>query len=78
MGQGTTKQLTNLRRILHHTLYEIFHPLEAEDSPSRKEPASVKKVLQGDAYWLGYSKGNPCMDYRYDEQDDNRIATSPH
>jgi hypothetical protein len=51
MGQGTRKQLTNLRRILLHTLDEVFRPLESGDSPSRKEPASVKKLLQGDACW---------------------------
>jgi hypothetical protein len=51
MGQGNRKQLTNLRRILLHTLDEVFRPLEADDSPSRKEPASVKKLLQGDACW---------------------------
>jgi hypothetical protein len=51
MGQGNRQQLTNLRRILLHTLDEVFRPLEADDSPSRKEPASVKKLLQGDACW---------------------------
>ena len=51
MGQGTRGQLTNLRRILLHTLDEVFRPLEPDDSPSRKEPASVKKLLQGDACW---------------------------
>jgi hypothetical protein len=51
MGQGNRKQLTNLRRILLHTLDEVFCPLEANDSPSRKEPASVKKLLQGNACW---------------------------
>jgi hypothetical protein len=52
MGQGARKQLTNLRRILLHTLDEAFRPLESGDSPSRKEPASVKKLLQGDACWM--------------------------
>jgi hypothetical protein len=51
MGQGNQQQLTNLRRILLHTLDEVFRPLEADDSASRKEPASVKKLLQGDACW---------------------------
>jgi hypothetical protein len=51
MGQGNRKQLTNLRRILLHTLDEVFRPLAGDDSPSRKEPASVKKLLQGDACW---------------------------
>jgi hypothetical protein len=36
---------------LLHTLDEVFRPLESDDSPSRKEPASVKKLLQGDACW---------------------------
>jgi hypothetical protein len=51
MGQGSKKQLVNLRRILLHTLDEVFRPLEDDDSDSRKEPASVKKLLQGDACW---------------------------
>ena len=51
MGQGTKQRLTNLRRILLHTLDEVFRPLSPDDSPSRKEPASVKKLLQGDACW---------------------------
>jgi hypothetical protein len=51
MGQGTTKQLNNLRRILFHTLDEVFRPLDSADRPSRKEPASTKKLAQGDAHW---------------------------
>jgi hypothetical protein len=32
-------------------LDEVFRPLESGDSPSREEPASVKKLLQGDVCW---------------------------
>jgi hypothetical protein len=53
-SEGVGQQLTNLRRIffLLRTLDEVFQPpLESDSSPSRKEPASVKKLLQGDACW---------------------------
>jgi hypothetical protein len=51
MGQGTRWQLSNLRRILLHALEKVFRPLKADDSLSRKEPASIKNLLQGDACW---------------------------
>ena len=41
-------------RLLRHTLHAIdavFRPLDASDPPSRKAPASVKKMQQGDAHW---------------------------
>jgi hypothetical protein len=50
-AQGSAQQLQNARRILLHTLDEVFRPLEKSDGPHRKEPASVKKLKQGDGYW---------------------------
>jgi hypothetical protein len=51
MGQGNRLQLQNLRRILLHTLDAVFRPLDESDGPHGKEPASVKKLQQGDAHW---------------------------
>ena len=34
-----------------HAIDNVLRPLSPEDPPHRKEPASVKKLLQGDAYW---------------------------
>ena len=42
------------RRLLRTTLQaidEVFHTFQASDSALRKEPSSVKKLKQGDAYW---------------------------
>ena len=41
-------------KVLRHTLHsidEVFRPVQSQDPPHRKEPASVKKMLQGDACW---------------------------
>ena len=51
LGQGDVKTLSKIRRTLLHTLDEVFRPLEPTDDAFRKEPASVKKLLGGDAYW---------------------------
>lgn len=50
-AQGTTEELRHVRRVLFHTLDDVLRPLSPSDSPYRKEPASVKKLLQGDAHW---------------------------
>jgi hypothetical protein len=34
-----------------HAIDDVFRPLEHDDPIHRKEPASVKKMLKGDAYW---------------------------
>ena len=42
------------QRVLRASLYaidQVFRPLEKGDSNNRKEPASVKKMRQGDACW---------------------------
>eukprot|EP00536_Pseudo-nitzschia_multiseries_P017358 jgi/Psemu1/50546/gm1.50546_g len=39
------------KRVLFKLLDKIFHPLHATDTPYDQEPASLKKILQGDATW---------------------------
>ena len=42
----------NKQRVMREALYSIdniLRPLTASDPPHRKEPASVKKMLKGDA-----------------------------
>jgi hypothetical protein len=51
LGQGDATTLSQIRRTLLHTLDEVFRPLEPTDDAFRKEPASVKKLQGGDAYW---------------------------
>jgi hypothetical protein len=50
-AQGSVSRLLRVRRILFHAIDQIFHPLDDTDTPFRKEPASVKKLKQGDADW---------------------------
>lgn len=50
MAQTRTQQQRVLRASLH-AIDRVFRPLEASDLATRKEPASVKKMLQGDACW---------------------------
>ena len=49
--QGSSKRRQRLRRVLFHSLDEVFRPLAPSDPPKRQEPASVKKLLKGDGYW---------------------------
>jgi hypothetical protein len=51
MGQGSLKELSKIRRTLLHSLDEVLRPLDSMDSSHRKEPASTKKLKQGDAAW---------------------------
>jgi hypothetical protein len=51
IAQGNTTRLNRLRRILFDTIDRVFRPLERTDSPHRREPISVKKLLRGEAYW---------------------------
>jgi len=50
-AQGTPARLGRVRRILIHALDNVFQPLEPGGSATRQEPASVKKMLKGDACW---------------------------
>ena len=51
LGQGNPSQLSAVRRTLLHSLDEVFRPLDDLDDKYRKEPASTKKLKQGDAAW---------------------------
>ena len=51
LAQGNKDRLSYVRRVLLHTIDDVFRPLDTSDSPARKEPVSVKKLLQGDACW---------------------------
>ena len=51
MGQGTVTKLSTIRRTLLHSLDEVLRPLDSDDDAHRKEPASTKKLKQGDAAW---------------------------
>ncbi|KAI2502269.1 hypothetical protein MHU86_12158 [Fragilaria crotonensis] len=39
-----------------HAIDEVFRPLDPTDPPDRKEPASVKKMLKGDAQWSTFKR----------------------
>ena len=46
-------------KVLRHTLHaidKVFRPLSNHDPPCRKEPASVKKMLQCDASWSTHKR----------------------
>jgi hypothetical protein len=49
--QGTEQQLSSVRRTLLHSLDEVLRALDSADNEHRKEPASTKKLKQGDAHW---------------------------
>jgi hypothetical protein len=51
LSQGPAPTCTAVRRILFHTLDEVLCPLDKLDNPCHQEPASVKKLRKGDAYW---------------------------
>jgi hypothetical protein len=51
LGEGSRRHREHLHRVLFHSLDEVIRPLDSTDSPHRQEPASVKKLLKGDAYW---------------------------
>ena len=51
IAQGADGQLQRIRRVLLEALDDVFRPLDGEDSPYRSEPASVKKLRQGDGCW---------------------------
>jgi hypothetical protein len=51
IGQGSTKRLRRLRRVLFHTLDEVLRPNDTVDCDARQEPISIKKLMKGDAHW---------------------------
>ena len=55
LAQTQHKQRQVLRAALH-SIDAVFRPLTPDDPPTRKEPASVKKFLKGDASWLTFKR----------------------
>lgn len=51
LAAQTRRQRRKVLRAALHSIDTIFRPLAGGDNPSRKEPVSVKKLLQGDACW---------------------------
>jgi hypothetical protein len=51
MVQGNRKHRTHVKRILLSSLDEVMRRLDDADKVHRQEPASVKKMLKGDATW---------------------------
>jgi hypothetical protein len=51
MAQGDKRQLSKVRHTLLHNLDEVLQKMDALDDEHRKEPASTKKLKQGDACW---------------------------
>lgn len=47
----TEHQKQKVLRASLHSIDDVFRPLAPHDPPHRKEPASVKKMLRGDACW---------------------------
>ena len=47
----TKRQQTNLLRATFNAIDQVLRPLSATDPTHRKEPSSVKKLRQGDAFW---------------------------
>ena len=43
--------LRRVRRTLMHAIDDIIRPVDAQDSPFRREPVSLKKLRQGDCSW---------------------------
>ena len=43
--------LQRVRRILLHSVDDVLRPLEPSDPPERREPVSMKKLLEGDCSW---------------------------
>ena len=51
VAQGSPSRRKRVKGALLHALDLIFRPLGAHDNPHRQEPASIKKLLQGDGAW---------------------------
>jgi hypothetical protein len=79
--QGDVPKRNVVRRVLLHSLDEVFRPLEPSDNPHRKEPASEKKLLQGDGHWetrktvLGWVIDTLAMTIELPEHRRDRLRT---
>jgi len=50
--QGNKWQRQTVKRILFHALDQVFRPVDSTNKYCRQEPASIKKLLKGDARWM--------------------------
>ena len=48
----TKRQQQRVMRAALHSIDDVFRPLQSGDPAHRKEPASTKKMLKGDACWM--------------------------
>ena len=51
LAAQTKRAQVHLLRNTLHAIDSVFRPLSASDPGTRKDPASVKKMRQGDAHW---------------------------
>ena len=49
--QGNKAQREEVKRALLHLLVNVLHPLFPTDLPTRQDPASLKKMKQGNSMW---------------------------
>ena len=49
--QGNKARREEVKRALLHSLGDVMRPLLSMDLPMRQEPASLKKMKQGDRTW---------------------------
>jgi hypothetical protein len=49
--QGNLKRRQRVKRAFLHSLDKVFRKVDKLDNPHRQEPASLKKLLKGDATW---------------------------
>ncbi|KAL7558470.1 hypothetical protein ACA910_011645 [Epithemia clementina (nom. ined.)] len=49
--QGGAARRKQVQRVLLHSLDTVMRGLDPTDHPSRQEPASIKKMMKGDATW---------------------------
>ena len=71
----TANQCTTVMRHTIHLIDEVFRPLQSHDPTHRKEPASIKKMLKGDACW---STQKRILGWDLDTQQAHTISLPPH
>jgi hypothetical protein len=52
----TARQRERVLRAALYSIDDVFRPLDAQDHPHRREPASVKKMAKGDAQWSTFKR----------------------
>ena len=56
LAAQTASQRRRVLRATLHSIDNVFRPLDPGDASHRKEPASVKKMLKGDACWSTHKR----------------------